>query len=197
MVVVPAGATDHEKCAGITRQGMRALPYRVFYRWCGASGQGRTLPLRTFYRQAHRRGGALPRPSLTGNPLVMSLRNQSADWLRQSVFPTQMVLRRSLPTVVPADWQALSCPPTGALPRNRLASSAAGGASAISPPFGFAVWGGRARGPCPYGRSIGRHIVGAGLCPARRLPPILPTVSLRGGPQGRRGNPHLPSPPNA
>ncbi|MBS6824047.1 MAG: hypothetical protein KH198_09325 [Oscillibacter sp.] len=39
-----------------------------------------------------------------------------------------------LPTVVPADRQALSCPPAGALPRNRLASSAAGGASAISPP---------------------------------------------------------------
>ncbi len=39
----------------------------------------------------------------------------------------------SLPTVVPAGWQALSCPPTGALPRNRLASSATGGASAISP----------------------------------------------------------------
>ncbi|QUO36316.1 4Fe-4S dicluster domain-containing protein [Clostridiaceae bacterium Marseille-Q4149] len=40
-----------------------------------------------------------------------------------------------MPTVVLADWQALSCPPAGALPRNRLASSATGGASAISPPF--------------------------------------------------------------
>ena len=38
-----------------------------------------------------------------------------------------------LPTVVPAGWPALSCPPAGALPRNRLASSATGGASAICP----------------------------------------------------------------
>ena len=48
---------------------------------------------------------------------------------------TRLVGRGSrLPTVVPADWQALSCPPVGALPRNRLALSATGGASAISPP---------------------------------------------------------------
>ena len=38
-----------------------------------------------------------------------------------------------LPTVVPADSRALSCPPIGALPRNRLAASATGGAAAISP----------------------------------------------------------------
>ena len=37
------------------------------------------------------------------------------------------------PTVVPADWRPLSWPPIGALPRNRLAYSAAGSASAISP----------------------------------------------------------------
>ena len=41
-----------------------------------------------------------------------------------------------LPTVVPIDSRALSCPPIGALPRNRLASSATGGASPISPPAG-------------------------------------------------------------
>ena len=41
-----------------------------------------------------------------------------------------------LPTVVPTDSRALSCPPIGALPRNRLASSATGGASPISPPAG-------------------------------------------------------------
>ena len=33
-----------------------------------------------------------------------------------------------LPTVVPADWRPLLWPPIGALPRNRLASSATGGA---------------------------------------------------------------------
>ena len=38
-----------------------------------------------------------------------------------------------LPTVVPADSRPLTRPTAGALPRNRLASSAAGGASAISP----------------------------------------------------------------
>ena len=37
------------------------------------------------------------------------------------------------PTVVPADSRPLSWPPIGALPRNRLAYSAAGSASAISP----------------------------------------------------------------
>ena len=41
-----------------------------------------------------------------------------------------------MPTVVPTDSRALSCPPIGALPRNRLASSATGGASPISPPAG-------------------------------------------------------------
>ena len=38
-----------------------------------------------------------------------------------------------LPTVVPTDSRPLSCPPIGALPRNRLASSATGSASPISP----------------------------------------------------------------
>ena len=50
-----------------------------------------------------------------------------------------LVVRRAgalLPTVVPTDSRALSCPPIGALPRNRLASSATGGASPISPPAG-------------------------------------------------------------
>ena len=41
-----------------------------------------------------------------------------------------------MPTVVPTDSRALSYPPIGALPRNRLASSATGGASPISPPAG-------------------------------------------------------------
>ena len=41
-----------------------------------------------------------------------------------------------MPTVVPTDSRPLSWPPIGALPRNRLASSATGGASAISPPAG-------------------------------------------------------------
>ena len=40
---------------------------------------------------------------------------------------------RRLPTVVPTDSRPLSWPPIGTLPRNRLASSATGGASPISP----------------------------------------------------------------
>ena len=40
---------------------------------------------------------------------------------------------RRLPTVVPTDSRPLLCPPIGALPRNRLASSATGSASPISP----------------------------------------------------------------
>ena len=38
-----------------------------------------------------------------------------------------------MPTVVPTDSRPLSWPPIGALPRNRLASSATGSASPISP----------------------------------------------------------------
>ena len=38
-----------------------------------------------------------------------------------------------MPTVVPTDSRSLSCPPIGALPRNRLASSATGSALPISP----------------------------------------------------------------
>ena len=53
-----------------------------------------------------------------------------------------------LPTVVPTDSRPLSWPPIGALPRNRLASSATGGASAISPPAGD-------REGRPYGREQG------------------------------------------
>ena len=64
----------------------------------------------------------------------------------------------SLPTVVPAGWQALSCPPTGALPRNRLASSATGGASAILCP--------------PSCQPVGRH------CRARRPGHFLEIASL-------------------
>ena len=55
----------------------------------------------------------------------------------QSPSPTHHKIRfrrgRRLPTVVPTDSRSLSCPPIGALPRNRLASSATGSASPISP----------------------------------------------------------------
>ena len=52
---------------------------------------------------------------------------------------TLPALRATLPTVVPADSRPLSWPPIGALPRNRLASSATGSASAISPYAGEAL----------------------------------------------------------
>ena len=55
----------------------------------------------------------------------------------QSPSPTHHKIRfrrgRRLPTVVPTDFRSLSCLPIGALPRNRLASSATGSASPISP----------------------------------------------------------------
>ena len=54
-------------------------------------------------------------------------------------WATLPALRATLPTVVPTDSRALSCPPIGALPRNRLASSATGSASAISPYAGEAL----------------------------------------------------------
>ena len=78
-----------------------------------------------------------------------------------------------LPTVVPTDFRSLSCPPIGALPRNRLASSATGGASPISPPAGD-------REGRPYG---GLQVVqGAGRCRHR------PLRNLQGVLTGRRGN---------
>ena len=82
-----------------------------------------------------------------------------------SVAPTHRLsieLRRGrrLPTVVPTDSRPLSWPPIGALPRNRLASSATGGASPISPPAGD-------RKGRPYG---GLQVVqGAGRCRYRPL----------------------------
>ena len=74
-------------------------------------------------------------------PLVTALRKSIG---KPSVGATLAVARslclllrfrrgRRLPTVVPTDSRSLSCPPIGALPRNRLASSATGSASPISP----------------------------------------------------------------
>ena len=78
----------------------------------------------------------------------------------QSPSPTHHKIRirrgRRLPTVVPTDSRSLSCPPIGALPRNRLASSATGSASPISPTArtGFSRTHGRAHGPCPTRRCV-------------------------------------------
>ena len=66
-----------------------------------------------------------------------------------------------MPTVVPTDSRPLSCPPIGALPRNRLASSATGGASPISPPVGGAK-------PLPYA-SLERFRRGGRLCPPAQV----------------------------
>ena len=48
-----------------------------------------------------------------------------------SLLPPPAALRLFLPTVAPTDSRPLPWPPIGALPRNSLASSATGGASAI------------------------------------------------------------------
>ena len=50
-----------------------------------------------------------------------------------SLLPPPAALRLFLPTVAPTDSRPLPWPPIGAPPRNSLASSATGGASAISP----------------------------------------------------------------
>ena len=90
------------------------------------------------------------------------VRRLSAGGLR-AARPTevQYEVRRGgalLPTVVPTDWRALSYPPIGALPRNRLASSATGGASPISPPAGD-------REGRPYGREQGARRLSGGAEP--------------------------------
>ena len=65
--------------------------------------------------------------------------SQCAHWLRNDIFfckgclRHRAALRLFLPTVAPTYSQPLPWPPIGALPRNSLASSATGGASAISP----------------------------------------------------------------
>ena len=87
-----------------------------------------------------------------------------------------------MPTVVPADSRPLSWPPIGALPRNRLASPATGGASPISPTPRLH------RTPCPA--SVGRGALTPPHDTHRTAPQKL---SLRGA--QRRGNPSSPSRP--
>ena len=87
-----------------------------------------------------------------------------------------------MPTVVPADSRPLSWPPIGALPRNRLASSATGGASPISPTPRLH------RTPCPA--PVGR---GALTPPHDTHRTASQKLSLRGA--QRRGNPSSPSRP--
>ena len=87
--------------------------------------------------QDFRRGRCPHRPVCTAPRKNTVIARSGATW--QSVFPSRRVRslcfrrRRRLPTVVPADSRPLSWPPIGALPRNRLASPATGGASPISP----------------------------------------------------------------
>ena len=113
--------------------------------------------------------------------------SQFENWLRKDrgfarTTVGSLIVRRGgalLPTVVPTDSRALSCPPIGALPRNRLASSATGGASPISPPAGDRKGrpygglqgvqraGGQRRPPL---RKCILRCVGEGLCPSRGRP---------------------------
>ena len=85
---------------------------------------------------AARPGGSSGRPTPT--EALLMVRWDGAMWASPPTEAYHGVRRGGslLPTVVPTDSRALSCPPIGALPRNRLASSATGGASPISPPAG-------------------------------------------------------------
>ena len=76
---------------------------------------------------------ALPRPNLLG--LTRAAEDIGPYKRPPKILPFPVGRGPCLPTVVPADSRPLSRPTAGALPRNRLASSATGGASAISPPF--------------------------------------------------------------
>ena len=86
----------------------------------------------------------------------------------------------SLPTVVPAGCWPLSRPTAGALPRNRLASSATGGASAIlCPPSCQPTLGRcRARQPGHFLEIASLHPPPAAL---RRFPPNFPCPRKKGG----------------
>ena len=110
----------------------------------------------------------LPLAALSSLPTSARLTALLATLRRGGVF---------LPTVVPTDWRPLLWPPIGALPRNRLASSATGSASAISPPAGGAE-------PLPY-------------APQRNPPHFLKRCHCETSSQTGRGNPHpsFPQPP--
>ena len=94
-------------------------------------------PITSRALQLIRRERCPHRPVCTAPRKNTVIARSGATW--QSVFPSRRVRslcfrrRRRLPTVVPADSRPLSRPPIGALPRNRLASPATGGASPISP----------------------------------------------------------------
>ena len=135
------------------------------------------------------------------------LRSQCAHWLRNDIVfckecgtnpggssgrrtPTHRLsieLRRGrrLPTVVPTDSRPLSWPPIGALPRNRLASSATGGASPISPTPRFTALLVTLRRGDPCGRPPGLvpHFIQCVIAKPVRPPGlyrIFYNVSLRG-----------------
>ena len=107
------------KCGG--RRGVVTPSYGSATR-CAERGRPRGSPLRVHGKRC---GAGVLRMSLfrrTKFPHRLTADAPNFDrghWLR--------------PTVVPADSRPLSWPPIGALPRNRLAYSAAGSASAISP----------------------------------------------------------------
>ena len=110
---------------------------------CGEESPSHGFAVPAPFRQGGRGGGGT------------DCHDQFANWLRNDRLFARgtvgfFVVRRGgalLPTVVPTDSRALSCPPIGALPRNRLASSATGGASPISPPAGD-------RKGRPYGKRL-------------------------------------------
>ena len=86
------------------------------------------------------RGGRPCPPKLAG----LTLPAEGSGPYEMSADRTLVGRGPCLPTVVPADSRPLSRPTAGALPRNRLASSATGGASAISPKFPLPAQKGRA-----------------------------------------------------
>ena len=146
-----------------------------------------TPPITSRALQLIRRERCPHRPVCTAPRKNTVIARSGATW--QSVFPSRRVRslcfrrRRRLPTVVPTDSRPLSWPPIGALPRNRLASPATGGASPISPTPRLH------RTPCPA--PVGR---GALTPPHDMHRTASQKLSLRGA--KRRGNPYSPNTKN-
>ena len=117
------------------RAGRGVRPYGEGCKKCLCAGRCGHRPLRRALHEV-RRGGASGTPPPT--EALLMVRWGGAMWASPPTESYHGVRRGGalLPTVVPTDSRALSCPPIGALPRNRLASSATGGASPISPPAG-------------------------------------------------------------
>ncbi len=115
------------------RRGTLAPPYRLF-----VGDDAHIVPPAPRRQKMSLRTSAHTGVAIRTPPAQHHIRGTDchvAPLLAMTFYENHSAMRRGrrLPAVVPADSRPLSWPPIGALPRNRLASPATGGASPISP----------------------------------------------------------------